>query len=158
MISLKDQAGVTSTNKYLFASTQSQMVTPKGHKTSNVVNSKVYSRPQNLDTGPAYHLKRMTATEDERTLMFVVNSIGGYVAPGLLTATKFRHRASILFKSMTATEDERTFMFAHLGHSEKVNQNVYQHPQAISEVIHVEKFLQQFDGKNWVPICLWSSI
>ena len=120
MISLKDQAGVTSTNKYFRWSDGY----PQGsHKISNVVNS-----------------------------------ISGFVAPSLLTATKFRHMANISFKSMTATEDERTLMFAHLGHSEKVNQNVYQHPQAISEVIHVAKFLQQFDGKNRVPICLWSSI
>ena len=108
MISLRDQADVTSTNKYLFASTQKSDGYPQGsHNISNVVHS-----------------------------------IGGFVAPSLLTTTKFRHRASILFKSMTATEDERTLMFAHLGHSEKVNQNVYQHPQAISEVIHVAKFLQ----------------
>ena len=64
MISLRDQAGVTSTNKYLFASTQKSDGYLQGsHKINNVVHS-----------------------------------IGGFViTPRLLTATKFRHGASILF-------------------------------------------------------------
>ena len=38
--------------------------------------------------------------------------------------------------------------FDHMGHMESIKENVYQHPRAICEVVHIAKYFKQIDGKN----------
>ena len=77
-----------------------------------------------------------------------VNQIGGFKKPDLLTATKFRHRASIMFGSMEASDAHRELFYSHMGHEKSINENVYQHPKAICEVVHVAQYLKHIDGKK----------
>ena len=67
--------------------------------------------------------------------------------PDRLTATKMRHRVSTLYAAMDIPEAERQFFYKHMGHSEGINQNIYQAPLAESEVVKVGSHLLDMDGK-----------
>ncbi|XP_071958628.1 uncharacterized protein [Antedon mediterranea] len=58
-----------------------------------------------------------------------------------LTATKNRHRISTLYASMELPEAERSLFYKHMGHSSTINQNVYQAPPALMEIIKI--------GRGW---------
>ena len=76
----------------------------------------------------------------------VVSQVNGLAKPELLTATKFRHRASISFRGMDASDTDRSLFYSHMGHAKKINEDVYQHPRAIQEVIRVGGYLQRILG------------
>ncbi|XP_071830672.1 uncharacterized protein [Apostichopus japonicus] len=65
-----------------------------------------------------------------------------------LTATKNRHRISTIYASLEIPEKERALFFKHMGHSADINENIYQAPAAIMEVVRVGKQLQQIDKAN----------
>ncbi|XP_071500912.1 uncharacterized protein [Diadema antillarum] len=62
-----------------------------------------------------------------------------------VTATKNRHRVSVLFALEDVPEADRGYIFKHLGHSEETNCHVYQAPLAIKEITVVGKRLQCMD-------------
>ncbi|XP_011661625.2 uncharacterized protein LOC105437092 [Strongylocentrotus purpuratus] len=65
-----------------------------------------------------------------------------------ITATKNRHRISVLFALADVPEAERGFIFKHLGHSAETNRNIYQAPLAVKEITVVGKQLQNMDGSG----------
>jgi len=67
--------------------------------------------------------------------------------PERLTATKMRHRISTLYAAMDVPTDEREFFYKHMGHSQKINENVYQAPLAELEIVKVGSRLMAMDGK-----------
>nr|XP_054761399.1 uncharacterized protein LOC129267799 [Lytechinus pictus] len=62
-----------------------------------------------------------------------------------ITATKNRHRVSVLFALSHIPERERSFIFKHLGHSQETNENIYQAPLALKEVTVVGRQPQMMD-------------
>ena len=69
----------------------------------------------------------------------------GVTRPDLINATRFRHRTSTLHAKTGAGEAERRIFCKHMGHSQEINENVYQSPQALEEIIQVGKYLLQID-------------
>ena len=55
--------------------------------------------------------------------------------PHLLIADKFRHRISTLYALEDVSEAERQVLYRHMGHSEEMNQNLYQCPLAIGKFL-----------------------
>ena len=78
----------------------------------------------------------------------IVVQVNGLAKPELLTATKFRHRASISFRDMGASEADQDLFYAHMGHAKRINKDVYQHPRAIQEVLCVGKYLNRILGNE----------
>ena len=77
-----------------------------------------------------------------------INSISkavGVVHVKTMTATCMRHRISTLHAYEDATPEERGLFYKHMGHSEAINENVYQAPLAHAEVDLIGRHLQQFD-------------
>ncbi|XP_030844967.1 uncharacterized protein LOC115925389 [Strongylocentrotus purpuratus] len=62
-----------------------------------------------------------------------------------ITATRNRHRISTEFALMDVPEADRGYIYKHLGHSEDVNQNIYQAPLAIKAVTVVGRRLAALD-------------
>ena len=75
-------------------------------------------------------------------------SEAGIEGSARLTATKNRHRVSTLYAAMELPEHDRELFFRHMGHSSLVNQNIYQVPPAIAEVVQVGKQLMQIDERE----------
>ena len=65
--------------------------------------------------------------------------------PEKVTATQNRHRVSTEFALMDIPMGERDYIYKHMGHSEQVNQNVYQAPLALQEIMVVGRRLQTID-------------
>ena len=65
-----------------------------------------------------------------------------------ITATKNRHRVSVLFALAHIPETDRAFIFKHLGHSQQTNENIYQAPLAIKEITVVGRQLQMMDTRG----------
>ncbi|GFR80622.1 histone-lysine N-methyltransferase SETD8-A [Elysia marginata] len=65
--------------------------------------------------------------------------------PDLLIADKFRHRMSTLFALLDVPQSQRETFYKHMGHSQAINEAVYQSPLALNEVVHVGGFLQTVD-------------
>lgn len=65
-----------------------------------------------------------------------------------LTATRQRHRISTKFASLDLTASERTLFYSHMGHTENVSKESYQHPQALKSLFCVGKRLEEFDRGN----------
>ena len=72
--------------------------------------------------------------------------------PSLLTADKFRHRASTLFASLDVPREQREAFFRHMGHTESINRDVYQSPMALKEITEVGSFFNTLD-KEGNKIC-----
>ena len=68
--------------------------------------------------------------------------------PNLITATKFRHRASTLYALLDVAENERSVFYKHMGHSAEINQNIYQCPLAVKEITSVAHYLASIDGAS----------
>ena len=66
-------------------------------------------------------------------------------SPKKIKATTNRHRISTLFAALHLSPIDRQLFFKHMGHSPEINENVYQNPMAIKEVISVGKSLIQID-------------
>ena len=78
----------------------------------------------------------------------MVSQVNGLANPELLTATKFRHRASISYRGMGGSELAQALFYSHMGHAKKINEDVYQHPRAIQEVICVGTYLHKIIGNE----------
>lgn len=52
---------------------------------------------------------------------------------GRFTSTRNRHRVSTLFAAMDLPSKERDAFFQHMGHSQVINENIYQAPLAVQE-------------------------
>lgn len=65
--------------------------------------------------------------------------------PDKIKATSNRHRISTLFASLDMSPNDRALFFKHMGHSEAINEHVYQNPMAIREVVTVGKSLLNID-------------
>ncbi len=64
----------------------------------------------------------------------------------LITATRYRHRASTYYALLDTTEEKRRVFYRHMGHGEPVNRDVYQCPLAIREITTVGPYLESIDG------------
>ena len=65
-----------------------------------------------------------------------------------ITATRNRHRVSTEFALMDVPRSDREYIYQHLGHTEQVNQHVYQAPLAIRAITVVGKRLQTLDSNK----------
>ena len=73
----------------------------------------------------------------------------GVVHIKTMTATCMRHRISTLYAYEDASPEERRLFYKHMGHSEAINENVYQAPLAHAEVEVIGRRLQRLDeGKQ----------
>lgn len=64
----------------------------------------------------------------------------------LITATKNRHRVSTMYAMMEVPDAERQYFYKHMGHSEKINTDIYQAPLGIMELVKVGRSLNIIDG------------
>ena len=70
--------------------------------------------------------------------------------PDLITATKFRHRASTLFAAQDLPPEKREAFYKHMGHTASTNENIYQCPLAVKQLTSVTPFLRAIDGSAFV--------
>ena len=63
-----------------------------------------------------------------------------------ITATAMRHLVATVYASQDMSDRDRKVFYAHMGHSEKINEQVYQCPGALKEVVVVGKFLHTLDN------------
>ena len=69
----------------------------------------------------------------------------GVSDPSLVTATKMRHRVSTIFVSKEVCEKDRDLFYRHMGHSKKMNEDVYQAPLVEQEVLRIGAQLAHID-------------
>lgn len=65
-----------------------------------------------------------------------------------LNATSMRHYVATEYALEDASKADRELFYKHMGHSEAINENVYQCPPALREITRVGKVLRQFDEAN----------
>ena len=75
----------------------------------------------------------------------VVEHCPGLEKPELMTATNYRHYVATAIQREELTDAERKSFYNHMGHSERVNQGIYQSPPAFTAVTRIGKFLQTLD-------------
>jgi len=97
---------------------------------------------QSIEHVSGYNSVKAVATSD--------NISGLLRQPQLLIADKFRHRASTIFALQDVPAGQRGTFYRYMGHSEQINEEVYQCPLAIREITQVGGFLHSLDthGKN----------
>ena len=71
--------------------------------------------------------------------------LSGVKDDSTITATKLRHYSSTRYAALDIPEADRPYFFKHMGHSQMVNETIYQAPPAEAEVTVVGKVLQDFD-------------
>ena len=57
-----------------------------------------------------------------------------------------RHRVSMLYAAVDVPDSDRHYFYKHMGHSEGINQNIYQAPLAEAEILKVGSCLMAMDG------------
>ncbi|XP_061166803.1 uncharacterized protein LOC133175710 [Saccostrea echinata] len=62
-----------------------------------------------------------------------------------LNATGMRHFIATEYAALDVAPRDREIFYKHMGHSEKINENIYQCPPALREITHVGRVLQQVD-------------
>ena len=78
--------------------------------------------------------------------------------PENIKATSNRHRISTIFASLDMQPNDRSLFFKHMGHSQLINEHIYQNPMAIREVVTVGKSLMEIDsGRCSCKVCYLSS-
>ena len=83
--------------------------------------------------------------------------VAAEVPPKLITATKMRHRISTLYAGIDIPECHRATFYKHMGHSQLVNENIYQAPMGETEILRVGSILKLFDkGETMyrIPRCV----
>ncbi|XP_062606599.1 uncharacterized protein LOC134268369 isoform X2 [Saccostrea cucullata] len=60
-------------------------------------------------------------------------------------ATGMRHFLATEYAALNVDPSDREIFYKHMGHSEKINENIYQCPPALREITHVGRVLQQVD-------------
>ena len=69
-----------------------------------------------------------------------------------LNATGMRHFIATEYALLDVAPRDRELFYKHMGHSEAINENIYQCPPAVREITHVGKILANVDtmdeGKN----------
>ena len=66
--------------------------------------------------------------------------------PKKIKSTSNRHRISTILASMDITKQVRALFYKHMGHSEKINQTIYQTPAAVMELTHVGRHILEIDN------------
>lgn len=64
----------------------------------------------------------------------------------LITANKVRHRAATIHAGLAVSSQQKQAFLRHIGHSQKVDERVYQCPTAVAEMCLVGKFLDTLDN------------
>lgn len=64
-----------------------------------------------------------------------------------MNATSMRHYVATEYALLDVSARDREF-YKHMGHSESINENIYQYPPAVREIIHVGRVLGQMDAMN----------
>lgn len=70
--------------------------------------------------------------------------------PNKIKSTSNRHRISTILASLDISDKDRALFYKHMGHSEKINQTIYQAPATVMEVTGVGKHLQMIDSGNYI--------
>lgn len=65
-----------------------------------------------------------------------------------INATGMRHYIATEYALLDVPSSERDLFYKHMGHSEKINENVYQCPPAMREITKIGKVLKQFDDSG----------
>ena len=63
-----------------------------------------------------------------------------------LIATNNRHRNSTLFVALDVPTKDRELFYSHMGHSERMNKDIYQAPLAIHAITTIGKQLMKLDA------------
>ena len=66
-----------------------------------------------------------------------------------ITATKNRHYVSTIYSTLDLPEKEHEFFFKHMGHSKATNEQNYQCPPGLMEIIKVGKMLTNIDAGQY---------
>jgi integrase len=74
--------------------------------------------------------------------------------PKLITAHRIRHRAATVHASLPASNAQREAFFRHMGHSRNIDENVYQCPLGVTEVLTVGEYLNALDQGRVTGITL----
>ena len=75
-----------------------------------------------------------------------ISKAAGVTCPDLLNATRMRHLISTLYAAADVAESQRHLFYKHMGHSEAVNNSIYQAPLSHQEISHVGRHLAEFDN------------
>nr|XP_022289687.1 uncharacterized protein LOC111101473 isoform X1 [Crassostrea virginica] len=67
---------------------------------------------------------------------------------GRLNATGMRHFIATEYALLDVAPRDRELFYKHMGHSEAINENIYQCPPAVREITHVGKILANVDSMN----------
>ena len=62
-----------------------------------------------------------------------------------IKSTSNRHRISTLFAAMEMSKAERAYFYKHMGHTESINEQVYQAPLTLMEITKIGKSLLDID-------------
>jgi len=79
---------------------------------------------------------------------------------GSFNATQNRHRMASILAKLSLTEQEKNLIYQHFGHSEKVNQNVYQAAAGSQQLRTTGKMLLQVCLINcflMLPFGFWNT-
>ena len=65
-----------------------------------------------------------------------------------MNATGMRHFIATEYALLDVAPRDRELFYKHMGHSEAINENIYQCPPAVREITHVGKILANVDSMN----------
>lgn len=65
-----------------------------------------------------------------------------------MNATSMRHYVATEYALLDVAAHDRDLFYKHMGHSETINENIYQCPPAVREITHVGRVLGQMDAMN----------
>uniref|UniRef100_K1PSU4 Uncharacterized protein n=1 Tax=Magallana gigas TaxID=29159 RepID=K1PSU4_MAGGI len=65
-----------------------------------------------------------------------------------MNATSMRHYVATEYALLDVAARDRDLFYKHMGHSETINENIYQCPPAVREITHVGRVLGQMDAMN----------
>ena len=112
---------------------------------------KKLSEPQlrrdcNVKIDNCYLFPSTVASEDHASGWYAINNVceKAGIEKGQISATKIRHRFSTLYACLDIPEAQRGIFFKHMGHSQNINENIYQVPPAEAEMFHVGAILHEF--------------
>jgi len=66
--------------------------------------------------------------------------------PDLINANRVRHRAATVHAGLAVSEQQKKAFFRHMGHSQQIDEQVYQCPTAVAEVCLVGRYLDSLDN------------
>ena len=114
----------------------------------NLLESAEVRNACGVDPNNQYIFANTKYSEDHASGWHSLHRIIGKLSlkePEKIKSTSNRHRLSTILASMDISKKDRALFYKHMGHSEKINQTIYQAPATVMEVTGVGKHLQMID-------------